>query len=207
MAAINVYREDLEVSQKIARFGLTKDDLIEVAKRAVTAKNDATSLDPINAPGTLAYIYGTRALREILGLRGGWTPDRTDNIESVYNEELDIRIIYQNVDQACRDIQPKAISGKGKASKRLVDDSTPSLFPEHDLQESLQAPNKTVWYLCVSSNEEEISVELSRPREIEDSQFSDFLERIFLMSETVLEIFEDDEAEADDFEIKISRKQ
>lgn len=201
-----VFSESWDVDAKLSELGITKQDLVTVAIKAVTAKNDAIAIDPINAPGQLAYIYGTRALREMLLPKRDWKLDRTDNIESTLNLEKNIKIIYQNVDIACAKCLPRAISGKGNASRRLVENNTGYLWPEMEEEFEMQE-NTSVWYFCVSTNGDEIRAEISRPRTIEGNQFGDFLERIFIVTDNDWDIVNDDaDYDDQDYDIKVTKK-
>lgn len=199
-----------ETENKLERFGLTKADLIEVAMKAITAKNESVSIDPINAKGQLSYIFGTRAIRAALLSKGDWLVDRQDGIESVLNQKLKVRVIFQNVDKACSVFEPKAISGKGKGSKRMVENATMPLFPELEKEFESQS-NFEVWYFCVSDNDDEIQAELSRPRSIEAGQFGRFLERIFVVGGNAFDVsnklVSDHEETDDEFDFNITKKQ
>lgn len=139
--------------------------------------------DPINAPGQLGYIYGTRAVRVVFRAKG-WVINRRDNIESTVQPETRVRIIYQNTDTAGHLFpSPKAISEKGVAAERLIDLAEPFLFPDMEeerkakIAEAKTRENETVWFLCVASDENGIWAEISRPRYIKNNQFGEFIER------------------------------
>ena len=210
MGHTNIYQEPHNIDSKLSSLGVTRKELIEVAIKAITAKNDAIAIDPINAPGQLAYIYGTRALREMLLPKGSWKIDRTDNIEATLNAAANIRIIYQNVDIACSTQMPKAISGKGNAAKRLVEYNTGYLWPEME-EEFTGQLNTSIWFFCVSTNGDEVRAELSRPSSIEGNQFDDFLERIFILTDNDWNPLSDDSVDDTDvinldFDIPVTRK-
>ena len=66
-----------------------------------------------------AYINGVRAIRmDLLPL--GWRLSRTGNVEATVNDKLGIQICFQNVDIACTEQNPQAISGKGAGSRKLI---------------------------------------------------------------------------------------
>jgi len=118
----------------------------------------------------------------------GWNMDRTDNIESVYNPATNTKIMYQNVDiAASRAREPKAISGKGNAVQKMIENGSLFLFSDmEDEYLKLQAgnakkDNAPMWFLCVSVIGDEVCAELSRPHSVEKNQFSGFVERIFIM--------------------------
>lgn len=197
----------LEADCRLEELGLSLDELKTVAFKAIAAKNQSVAIDPVNASGLLSYIYGTRATRELLLPKGDWKINREENIESTYNSKLNIKIIFQNVDSACGIVPPKANSGKGNGSKRLIDASrTHQIFPEDEKLFELQR-NTSVWYLCVSSEGDQIRAELSMPISIENDQFSEFSERIFIITNENLDPIEyNADDSSTEFEIEISRK-
>jgi len=211
MLAPRIIEDMVEVESLLGQLGVSRASLEAIALKAAAARNESVSFDPVNAPGQLSYIYGTRALREELVPSGEWVPNRASNIESVFNSSLGIKIVFQNVDIACAMQCPKAISAKGQASKKLVDRASYSLFPELDRDFDCEV-NASVWYFCVSASGERVRAELSRPKSIRDSdgQFDDFYERVFVLSRDA-ELVDSNEivdtAEFDDgLDIQITRK-
>jgi hypothetical protein len=207
--------EEPEVDERLLGvFGATRDELLMVARAAVAARNDSVPDDPINAPGQFAYIYGTRGVRMLFRPKG-YVTDRRDNIESVVHPKTRIRVIYQNTDTAAQPFRsPKAISDKGSAVERMIDLAEPFLFPDMEeerrikLEEAKRHENETVWFLCVASDETGIWVEISRPRRLENHQFSEFIERIILLQGGDVpppQLRYDDEPEQE-YEIVVSRK-
>ncbi|MBN4050487.1 hypothetical protein JYU13_00105 [Gammaproteobacteria bacterium AH-315-M22] len=207
MQNAHIFQDSWQIDSKLSYFGITKQELISVAIRAVTSRNDATPFDPINAPGQLSYISGTGAIRAILIPKGDWAIDRTDNVEATFNKKLNVKIIFQNVDHACAKASPKAISGKGSASKRLVENNAGFLWEEME-DEYITQVNTSVWFFCVSVNGDEIRAELSRPSAIEGKQFGEFLERIFIITDDDYNPITDDDTNFDeqDFDIQVTRK-
>lgn len=217
MIAPIMYKTELEVGAKLDQFGVSIEDAIRIVRAVVTAHNDAVDFDPTTAAGQFRYIYGTRAVRE-LWCSKGWEVDRERGIESVYNSEQGTKIVYQSVDRACDDIIfPQAVSGKGDASRRLVERSTTGyLFPEMEKDEERALTdgnlrnNATTWYFCVSVEGDEVRAELSLPFAIEGDNFSGFIERIYIITggdwagSGLIDLDDDDEAL--EFEPLISKK-
>ncbi|MDE7548467.1 hypothetical protein PY793_10785 [Acetobacter fabarum] len=204
--------EEVDIIARLAEhFDVTREELINIVKMAVGARRDSTDDDPISAPGIFSYIFGTRGIRMIFRAKK-WVALREKNIESVFNKDTNIRIIFQNVDLAAElKYSPKAISGKKAASKALVDAAQGDLFsspPIHTVP--TQSPTGEVWYLCVSCDEVTgIRAELSRPLPIEDEQFVDFHERIFIVKKGDLDdvrMDNDLDMPEQDYDIQISRK-
>lgn len=171
-----------DIAAKLNRFNVTQTELFDVAHKATVVRNNSVQNDPINAPGQLAYIYGTRSLRELL-LSKGWTIDRTNNIEGSLSPDKTIKVVYQNTDTAANPSRiPKAISSKGPASDRIVAQwQQTDLFPTKP-EEAQKDPE--IWYLCVSSSGNNIQAELSCPTAIIGGQFAEFSDRIFIITDT-----------------------
>lgn len=209
MVSTMLYTKSVEVGSRLADFGISKEELIEVAEKAAGARRSAVDHDPVNAAGLLGYIYGTRALRDLLVPRG-WEVDRTENIEGTIHPSRKIRIIYQNTDSAGDAMRPpRAICGKGAGVERMVEDASAFLWP--DMEEEFQRNrNAQVWFLCVALDGDDVTVELSRPGRILGRQFSDFEERVLVKGKTDhLETAksQDDEGFADDdVDINITKK-
>ncbi|MFX4228426.1 MAG: hypothetical protein ACFHHU_11285 [Porticoccaceae bacterium] len=207
--AAKIVRNPLEVDSRLKALGLDVQTVRTIAQKAAAARNEATDIDPVTTPGTLAYIYGVRAIREELLPGGAWQIDRTENIEATYNPSTGKKIVYQNVDVACSANDPQPISGKGEGAKRLVGTQS-YLFPYMEKEEEAKA-NTEVWFLCVSFHEEEFRVELSCPSSIEGKQFGEFAERIHVVtkdcwSNDSVMLDQDDVVDEVNIDFDISRK-
>ncbi len=185
MLATKLYTEEHEVDARLARFGVTRAELIEVVRLVLSARSDAIAVDPLSAAGQFSYIYGTRHTRLLLCPKG-WVINRTENVESVRHEASGISIVFQNVDQACLPIRsPKALHGKGSAAVRMIDHGQGVLFPNGTIPEAIPAHkiqnlNSAVWYFCMSFDEDMAHAELSLPATLNGTNFGLFIERIFI---------------------------
>lgn len=217
MVATIKYKTLKEIEAKLDQFGLSLSEALRVVQAVVTAHNDAVGFDPNTAAGQFRYIYGTRTMREIFCAKG-WEVDREQGIESVYDPNEGVKIVYQSVDQACNEHRPpKAVSEKGAASRNLVErSSTAYLFPEMEEEdrakedEIAKRASATTWYFCVSIDGDDVRAELSLPYRIEDNNFAGFIERIFLIDggewagSGIVDL--DDDEPALEFEPIISKK-
>jgi len=200
------------VGEELRALGLTLEGVTDIARQAAAAKAEALAVDPCSTPGTLAYIYGVRAIRLKL-IPEGWRISRSGNVESTVNDDLGIQLIFQNVDLACDIRDPQAISGKGAGSRKLVEFGRQGeLFERHDVPVAkLVGVVPTVWVLCVSTEGRKLRAEVSCPEAFEGNQFDGFSKRIFVVNEdfgpnlrqnTPL----DDGGGSDEFEIRIAKK-
>jgi hypothetical protein len=210
-----ILNEEFEIDARLRQvFDVTREELIAIAHAAVGAKNDSVPDDPINAPGQFAYIYGTRGVRVLFHSKD-YITDRTDNIESVVHPKTRVRVIYQNTETAAQPYNsPKAISGKGTGSERMIDLAQPYLLEDMEeerkakLAEAKKQENETVWFLCVASGPDGIWAEISRPRKVENNQFGEFIERIFLIQgdDGPHPQMLNDDLPVQEYEINVSRK-
>lgn len=180
-----VINENLQVHQELRLLGLTEDIVTTIARKVAAAKAEALEVDPSSTPGTLAYINGVRAIRLAL-LPLGWRLSRTGNVEATVNDELGIQICFQNVDLACADSHPQAISGKGAGSRKLIQDGQTELF-DRDAPDAENAFGSvpTVWIICVSTDSKRLRAEVSCPEAFEGNQFEGFSKRIWVVDENL----------------------
>ena len=83
------------------------------------------------------------------------------------------------------------------------------VFDEEDERQRARE-NASLWYLCVYINGDDVRAELAFPRSIEERQFKDFKERIYVIKPgewlSIVPKEVDNEPPAQDFEINVTRK-
>ncbi len=178
-----IVSEDFQVRQVLHTLGLTQEIITSIARMSAAGKFEALEIDPSSTPGTLAYIKGVRAIRLAL-LPVGWRLSRIGNVEATVNDKLGIQICFQNVDAACTDQHPQAISGKGAGSRKLIQNGQIELF-DRSAPEAVDAIGSvpTVWLVCVSTDSKKLRAEVSCPEVFEGNQFEGFSKRIFVVDE------------------------
>jgi hypothetical protein len=218
-----VWKKPIDVGNRLEKlFQLKREQLLEVAEAMFRAKADCTPNDPPGSQGWSAYKMGTRRLREITLSIEGWEKDDTDQIPSVVNKSLGVRIVVANTDDATGvegDSRiPQNRSQKGAATDRVVHVNQLSFMAA--LEESLKvvplkksaAPSGRIitWYLCTYSEGDEFRAEISAPKVVEDGYFVDFYERIFLTNDgsdgEIVRRQPGDSGDGSDFEISVTRK-
>ena len=209
MPSALIVQDDRSISARLRElFDASLDEMIRIVIEAAGAKADSVDDDPVTAPGTFAYIYGTRAIRRTFRAKG-WEIDRTNGVESVFHPERGLKMVFQNADLAAVETQePRAISEKGNASERAVRLGQRWLFPEMEMIEVSRA-TANLWYLFVSIEGMDIRAELSRPRSIADGQFAGFHERIFILQRGGLDAIFRDAGDGDAIqvpEVRVSKK-
>ncbi|WP_202980239.1 hypothetical protein [Marinobacter fonticola] len=201
--------DEIGVNQQLAAIGLSTELIRKVAFAAAAGRAESLRVDPVSAPGQLAYINGVREIR--LGLeREGWRISREGNVEATVNHDLGIQLFFQNVDIACSNRNPQAISKKGRASRDLVAAGQTDMFSElsGEVKKTVHGTVPAVWIVCVSSDGRSVKAEVSHPKRFEGPQFGDFHRRIFVVDENFEPGFNpnDDSDTFDDFDVNISRK-
>ncbi len=176
----------LDADRRLADFGLARSQMLAIRDAARGATEDASPLMPLNAPGTLGYIYGVEALRGNI-LNEEWVIDRTLGVEAIINHHLGIRIGFQNVDAACDPVMPPMPrSEKGSGTARLcrlplfdhfgvVLETDTDRLPRDDAKDP-HGDQVVTYFVMVG---EDGSIELSCPV-IGGKKYSDFVERIFI---------------------------
>lgn len=172
-----------QVDQALREIGLTRAIIHDIAIAAASARADALAVDPSGTPGMLSYIFGTRTTRlKLLPL--GWKESREGHVESTVNHALGVQLCFQNVDRACSDKEPQAISGKGAGSRELVKSGQIDLFSTIEKSADQTGRTPTVWLICVSASNDSIQAEVSCPKVFEGNQFEGFDRRLVVVDES-----------------------
>jgi hypothetical protein len=207
-----IVRDASEAQRALLSIGLSVDVVRDVAIAAASARADAIEgIDAASAPGMLSYLHGTRAIRYRL-LQRGWRAANPGNVASTVNDDLGIQLVFQNVVQACREMDPEPFTDRGPGSRRLVAVGDPAQqeFWARDEVASI-GTFPTVWLLCVSATPDRICAEVSQPMPYEAGSFQGFYRRIWVVDEEPgptparrkTDITPEQGA---DFEVRVSRK-
>lgn len=206
--AMPVLAEDYVIVPRLAQLGLRRDLLLDVVGAAVGGRRNATGFHPLSAGGLLSWIEGTGQLRRVF-LPYGWEICRRDNIESIFNPEFGIKVVFQNAERAGDPLlDPIATSKKGAGSARAVELGQYELWPEDKAKEVVEV-NAATWVLFVYADGDDVRAELSCPIAINEEQFDGFHERILLVEKggwgATIPMVEDGEPPAE-YEVPVTRK-
>lgn len=192
-------KELWDVDRRLADLGFKRAALLNVIATARSAGADATPFHPANAAGTLAYQYGTWALRTE-NAADGWEIDRSAGVEAI--KKKNVRVVYTNVDIACDDEQkPQPRSRKGSGSERVCNGTLFDHLPEYAPQQD----EKTETYFLMVDDRG--AAELTRTV-IKGGRFIAHPERIYLSDggeDLKVDAFGRDDA-ADGFNPQVVRK-
>ncbi len=216
----SVYSHPYDRDERLSRLGTTREEWIEVTKAVVAGRSGATDNDPISAGGYLAYLLGTRRMREIFRAKG-LEKEALDGIETVVDHKRKLRFAVVSTDAGTANIHrsPRNRTHKGPASKKAVDLNCQYELGLYD-RDGNPLPGKesgdgyAFWYLCVFDDGESVRAELSSPVEFESGHFVKFSERIFILGadewdEIIVSDPDEDSRDEDsdgDYQIDISRK-
>ncbi len=203
-----VLAEEYEIVPRLAQLRLRRDLLLDVVSAAVGGRRNATGYHPLSAGGLLSWIEGTGQLRRIFVQRG-WEVCRRDNIESIFNPEIGIKVVFQNAERAGDPLlEPLATSKKGAGSARAIELGQYELWPEEQAKKFVEVTAST-WVLFVYSDGDDVRAELSFPKAINGEQFDGFHERILLVEKggwgASVPIEYDGEPSAE-YEVSVTRK-
>ena len=191
----NIVSEPIEIGNRLQSLGLNREELLEVVYAMVGAKRDCTKNFPPSAPGWLSWCYGTVRLREIKCSTEGWQKDDSDQISSVLNKKLGVKIVVSNTDYATglglENTVPQNRSKKGAATERNISSNQLSFMDVLDQSLDVSYLNRknifgesiTTWFLCVYHEGDVVRAELSCPIKVENGFFTGFSERITIISE------------------------
>jgi hypothetical protein len=191
---VKVFKNQIEVNNRLERLGVTREKLLEVIEAMLAARADCTPNDPPGARGWSSWRMGTRRMREEFLVEDGWERDETDQISSIVNKKLGVRIVVANTDNATgidhEGYIPQNSSKKGTVTDRAVHANQMSFMDKLDeslnvvtLKTSAKAFGPIItFYLCVYNEGDEFRAELSCPVGLDGGFFTDFVERIFLNS-------------------------
>jgi hypothetical protein len=180
-----VYAHPYEVDERLQRLGTKREEWIEVVKACVAARGDTTDNDPQSPGGQMAWIFGTRMMRQLLRPRG-LEKEILKGVECVTDRSRKIRFAVVSTDEGTCDqhLSPKNRTPKGPASELITDlnnqyelnlvDATGSPLP-------YDGDGYSFWYLCVYDSGEDVRAELSSPIEFKSRYFVKFSERVFII--------------------------
>lgn len=206
--AARIRAEEWDVNARLRELRIPREALLETVRAAVAAYGGCTDNDPPGAKGYETYRAGTRHLRvEALPLDNGWERDNAGNFCSIRNDEIAVKIVVLNTDDATGDVvkTPKNRREKGIEHERAIEGISkflPGMEPEDEVLHA-------IWYLCLHISEEKVLAELSRPSALDGGFIVDWEERIILVAPGgwgALDFDADDDDGGPELEIDVRRK-
>lgn len=220
-----IFSTPVQVDGRLHALKISKAHLIEVIEAMVAAKAECTDNDPPSAPGWSSWRHGTRRAREVFR-PDGWLKDDTDQLSTIVNHSLGMRIAVANTDDATGIdsplVCPQNRSKKGAATDRAIDLTQQSLFgPDRSDDDPVVVPFQprerhsaqyATYYLCVFNEGDDVRAELSCPIQVTNGFFSGLNERIIIVGpagwppEPARKRDDGDDGSGSEFNIPVRRK-
>lgn len=175
----NVYVEETVVVPLLIKMRLPRYVLLDVASSTAGERANVADYEPPPVAGFETWRWATRFLRENTTLRdAGWVLCDQDQVSGIRNAELGIKLVACTTDANTGNPlkAPKNVTEKGPASCRLISRNTGQMRLGFIADE----PRDDLWYFCLHSSEQYISLELSRPNLELAGFIADFSDRIII---------------------------
>lgn len=183
---MSIYAHPFDARRRLAELGVGVDAIIKALQAGHLARLSCTENDPPFIPGTEAWRYVVRTLREELVSKGYRKAD-PHNFSLIINDARKLNISVASADAMTRN---KSGSPKTKHLKGLFTEAVTlrnrhieGLFPEdisEEVRTAISILEHPTWILLIYITDEEVRAELSYPDEIEEGQIISWKERIFI---------------------------
>ena len=214
MAAV-VYQHSFDARRRLAELGISVEALIKAIKAGHLARISCTDNDPPFIPGTEAWRFVVRTLREEL-LKLGWRKADPSNFSLVINDKRKINIGVESGDELTRIFpgNPTTKSLKGLLTEAVIlrNSVREDLFPEtldERLRRAATILEHPTWVLLIYITDEEYRAELSYPDAMGEAQITSWKERIFIPDDLddggAARVSPEDDIDPD-FDIPVRRK-
>jgi|HubBroStandDraft_2_1064218.scaffolds.fasta_scaffold16512_4 hypothetical protein len=184
---VAVYDRPSDARRRLADLGVSVEAIINSLQAGQVARTSCTENDPPFIPGTEAWRFVVRTLRDQLLPTGAWRKADPANFSLVINDKRKISIVVASGDAFTRrlDDSPKTKHLKGLFTEALVirNKYIGGLFPEtlsEELRIAVAVLEYPTWILLINITDDDVRAELSYPDEIKDGQIVSWKERIFI---------------------------
>jgi hypothetical protein len=182
-----VHKHPFDARRRLAELGISVDAIITALSAGQLARLSCTDNDPPFIPGTEAWRFVVRTLREELIPTGVWRKADPGNFSLIINDARKINVTVASGDALtrCLNGSPKTRHLKGAYTEAVIirNKHVGGLFPEmisEELRVAISLLEHPTWILLIYITDEEIRAELSYPDEIEGGQIVSWKERIFI---------------------------
>jgi hypothetical protein len=181
-----VYKHPFDARRRLAELGVSLEAILKALHAGHLARLSCTPNDPPFIPGTEAWRFVVRTLREEL-LPKGYRKADPNNFSLVINDARQINLTVASGDALTRSDkgEPKTKHLKGVFTQAVTirNRHVGGLFPE-DIPEEVRIAVSILgyptWILLIYITDDEVRAELSYPDQIEEGQIVSWKERIFI---------------------------
>lgn len=204
-----VHDQPGDVADRLARLGLTAEEIREAVRLGDEARQSCTDNDPASAPGLLGWIRTVRGVRDVLGAKG-WSKRYEEGIELAISPDGSVAIAVATGDQGTgrSEGSPKTKNPKGPAMVAVMSRSQAWLPTMAPPKASPPARPRSTWFLLIARDSRQVRCELSLPSSIgADWRVEEWIERILLEPVPVSEEAERSPVDEEpDIEVDVSRR-
>ncbi|MBY5385336.1 hypothetical protein HFN62_30760 [Rhizobium leguminosarum] len=186
ISATVVYQHPFDARRRLAELNISVEAVIRAVLAGHTARLNCTDNDPPFIPGTEAWRFVVRTLRDEL-LPLGWRKDDPSNYSLVINDSSQINIVVASSDALTCAVHgsPRTKSLKGLFTEAAVlkNNLETDMFPETveaELRKAATILSYPTWMLLIHIEDEECRAELSLPSAFDDRNVTEWAERIFI---------------------------
>ncbi|WP_425907615.1 hypothetical protein [Nitrobacter sp. TKz-YC02] len=183
---MTIYEHPSDARRRLAELGISVEAVIRALQAGQLARLSCTPNDPPFIPGTEAWRFVVRTLREEL-LSKGYRKSDPNNFSLIINDARKLNICVASADTLTRstsgDPKTKHLKGLFLEAATIRNRHTGGLFPEdipEEVRVAISVLEYPTWMLLIYITDDEIRAELSYPDKIEDGQIVSWKERIFI---------------------------
>jgi hypothetical protein len=172
--------------RRLMELGVPVEPLQRAVQAGHVARITCTDSDPPQSPGTDAWRYTVRAIRDELCPRG-WRKTDPNNFSLTINDARQINIVVESGDALTRlkhgSPKTKSLKGLYVEAATMRNNLEADLFPETvsgDLRRVAAILEYPTWIFLIYITNEEYRAELSLPVAMEGEHITDWSERIFV---------------------------
>lgn len=181
-----IYDSPASAHRRLTELGVSMEALQRAVAEGHANRILSTPNDPPFIPGTLAWSFTVRTLRDEL-IPIGWRKADPGNYSLVINDKRKINIVVASGDAGTRlkHLIPRTRSTKGLYSEAVTlrNKIEGDLFPDtlaEDLRRAVAILEYPTWVLLIYITDDEYRAELSLASEMDDNKIVDWAERIFI---------------------------
>jgi len=183
-----VRAQTTEVADRLKeRFDWFVSAFVLAVQQGWIERSNRSPFDPPTAPGTDAWRYTLRSIRQQADARG-WTMADRGNLSMTVNEALEVAIVVFSGDDATglAHLKPKSKNPRGPMIKEAIKRNTgqADLFGdviEEETPSVEEVLRYETWVLLIYITDEEVRAELSLPISVDDKDYVvDWAERIII---------------------------
>jgi len=181
------YTESGDVESKLEEMGLSTAIVHQAVMVGQLRRNSCTLNDPPSSPGTEAWRWTVRTLRELL-IPQGWERSDAANFSLVVNREKGIAIAVNTGDEGTGNphCMPRTKHPKGRATAVAILKNAKQLtfsdFLGAEDSDKLPSSGSLTWVLLVARERDLVHYELFLPTSLKDGKPVGWKERIIFPS-------------------------